>query len=73
MGGKLKSRAVEYLTSKGWKPGDNLGLHSAIELMEQFAGFELDKAARSSATLLMGYDEGDDGFGVEAAIRRQLR
>ena len=70
MGQKLKAKAVEYLTGKGWKPGDNLGLHSVIELMEQFAGMMLTDAAQKSAKLLDGYDTGDDGFGVEDTIRR---
>jgi hypothetical protein len=73
MGEKLRRRAIDYLSDKGWKPGNKLGLHSVIELMEQFAGFEIDKAARTAAKLLDGYDTGDDGFAVEAAIREQQR
>lgn len=73
MGEKLKRRAVEFLTGKGWLPGDTIGLHSATELMEQFAGMVLTEAAQKSAKLLEGYDTGDDGFGVEQAIRNFYR
>jgi hypothetical protein len=73
MGQQLKAKAVEFLTGKGWKPGDTISLHSASELMEQFAGMMLTEAAQKAAKLLEGYDKGDDGFAVEDTIRRLYR
>lgn len=73
MGQQLKDKAVQFVTAKGWKPGNAVSLHSCTELMEQFAGMMLTEAAQKSAKLLDGYDTGDDGFGVEDAIRRLYR
>jgi hypothetical protein len=65
---KLELAALEFVSAKGWKPGDVLGLTSVVGLMEQFAGMKLTEAAQKAAKLLDGYDTGDDGFGVEDAI-----
>lgn len=69
----LQADAINFVAQKGWAPGNTLGLTSVAGLMEEFARLKLITAAQEAERRLHGFDTGDDGFGVEDAIRRLAR